>query len=768
MDQEKPEIQFYLERLKKKINSINKQPESFYKSPNSYIPSILEDLNHIDDSMSKNISIDFSANYSISESEKLLAELNLLISINQQKDKLILDSLEDIKGIGPKIKSHLNEMGIKSIEDLLLHFPFRYENISTNTQSDKQLMTGIFIKSEIIRTKSGKRMFRAHFKDELSIFTAVWIRFSNKYPAASLKKGKKYHLFGECKDFFHNISFFHPEFLNDNDLEKIRPIYSISLDVKQKKITSIIETAINNYKRSIPDNIPYRFIRKYNFPSIAESLSQIHSPANMYDAEQLMNRDHKAISRFIYEEFLYIQTGFLIQKSSYDQIKGPSISVDKHQLEEIKHIMPFALTKAQKTVLSDILNDMKSLKQMNRLIQGDVGSGKTIIAFIAALIAVNNGYQVAIIAPTEVLAEQHHLSLLSFIGTKYSSIVLTGGIKNSIKTENISRIESGEINIIIGTHAILEETVKFNNLGLAIIDEQHRFGVMQRKSLIDKGYSPHILLMTATPIPRTLAISCYGDLDISLIDELPPGRIPIITKSADISKISQLLPFIQKEINKGRNIFFVYPLIEESDKMDIQSATEGYNVLDKQFGAKVALLHGKMKSDDKRNIIECFKSKNIRILISTTVIEVGIDMPEATVMVIMNAERFGLAQLHQLRGRVGRSNLKSYCFLMHAKSLTDEGKKRIDAMCKYGNGFKLSEIDLEIRGPGDFLGTRQSGIPELKFANLLTDAKILQQARNDASEMIRDDPFLEKSENFIIKQSIKEKWSKSFNMINIG
>jgi ATP-dependent DNA helicase RecG len=406
---------------------------------------------------------------------------------------------------------------------------------------------------------------------------------------------------------------------------------------------------------------------------------------------------------------------------------------------------------------------------MNRLIQGDVGSGKTIVAFIAALVAILNGYQVAVIAPTEILAEQHFFNFNKLIGKNFTSLLLTSSVKKNQKEEFKEIIKKGDVDFVFGTHALIQEDVMFHRLGLAIIDEQHRFGVLQRKALSDKGYNPDILLMSATPIPRTLALTLYGDLDVSIIDELPPGRKPIKTKIVKEEHISQVYEFIKKELEKGNQAYIVYPLINESEVMDLKAAVSGYENLQKIFGSEyVGLLHGKMKADEKNETMQKFKDKKIKILVSTTVIEVGVDIPDATIMVIEDAYRFGIAQLHQLRGRIGRSDKPSYCFLIYNKNISDDAYKRISAVEKYQDGFKLAEIDLEMRGPGDFFGTRQSGLPAFKFANIIRDMDILIKSRTEAAHILENDPFLEKSSHTVLKQVLAEKWKREIDFLEIG
>ena len=432
--------------------------------------------------------------------------------------------------------------------------------------------------------------------------------------------------------------------------------------------------------------------------------------------------------------------------------------------------MPFKLTKGQKKVLLDIFNDMVKNKQMNRLIQGDVGSGKTIIAFISAAVAVYNGYQAVILAPTEVLAEQHYDNAEKFFSRLNINIcLLTSSVTRKNKEIIKEKLLKGEIDIIIGTHALIEYDVEFKKLGFIIADEQHRFGVHQRKILIDKGYNPDILLMTATPIPRTLAMTLYGDLDVSVIDELPPGRIPCITKAYRASQINKAFDFVEEILNDKKKAYFIYPLIDESDKLELKAATKSYEEVKKYFsGKKVGLLHGKMKPDEKRQLLHDFKYSDIDILVSTTVVEVGVDVPEATVILIENAERFGLSQLHQLRGRVGRNDMQSYCLLIASDKISEYGEKRIKAMLEYKDGFKLAEADLELRGQGDFFGTKQSGMPDLQFADIIKDIHLIQQVKTDVADILDEDTDLSMKKNNILYNRLKEMYKDSTSYFGIG
>ncbi len=757
------------ENLKEVFYLIKQNQKNFYDNPNPYLNKILKYLN--DENLKSKITKLLTKPFRIKELDDLIVEITLLLSETQMKlNKIDLSVIEidKIKGVGGKTKTYFENIGIISVENLLYYFPYKYETIGGENFGDKAVLSGKFIRYETVFTRNGKRIFKAYFQSDNDFFSAVWFKFSKFYPSNILKPENKYNLFGQISYFSGIKTVTHPEFLDESEINTVRPIYSSVGNLKQKNIQNIVKNALNDYCKYLIDYLPFHILRKYGFPSIMQTVKFLHFPHNLEDVTRIYERTSPMIKRLIYEELFYLQLGLALKKNQYDKISGQVISITKELLNKIKDYMPFKLTKSQKKVLTEIFNDIASGKQMNRLLQGDVGSGKTIIAFIVASVMCENGFQTAIIAPTEVLAEQHFKKFKAFAGSNYRCEFLSGSTKQKDRKKIYEMIKNGDIDVIIGTHAVIQDKVDFKNLGLAIIDEQHRFGVMQRKCLIDKGLNPHILLMTATPIPRTLAISYYGDLDISIIDELPSGRKPIKTFFLPMSEMKKLLNIIKEQINKNRNIYIVYPLIEESEHFNAENAVKGFEYFNNIFGNKTAILHGKMKSEEKNSILNDFLNKKYQILISTTVIEVGIDVPDATLMVIMNAERFGLSQLHQLRGRVGRSNVQSFCVLVVSEELSEEGKERVNAMVKYTDGFKLSEIDLKMRGPGDFFGVRQSGMPELKYANLFEDSHILNNAKRDAFQIIYKDSDLMLPENRIIKQGLTKKWKKTLDMIRVG
>jgi len=762
----------YISELKKRILLLKKNPSPLYHDTKNTLNSLLLIVNNIDKNLAtKILQVLESNNFKAAVLDELISDLYIsLVSQDNKSNLSVLNfPVDKIKGVGEKLKANLHSINIKTVNDLLLFFPNKYEYVSSNNFG-KKILTGKYFSHEYVKTKFGKNYLFVIFQGENGEhFSGVWFNYSKKYPIPFLQSSNKLSLYGEVKNFRGLESIVHPEFIDTTEIDKIRVKYPVGTKIKNKIFCNLVKNTYESYFEYLYESLPEYILRKYGFPEIKQALKGIHFPAEPENVNELNLFQSIYHKRFIFEELFYLQLGFAVKKHNYQKNKGIEFKIERSFLERIKPFVPFKLTNAQRNVLRDIFNDMKSQIQMNRLIQGDVGSGKTIVSFIAALVAILNGYQVAVIAPTEILAEQHFNNFNKLINNNFTSALLTSAVKKSEK-ENIKNfIKNHEIDFVFGTHAIIQEDVVFNKLGLAIIDEQHRFGVLQRKALSDKGLNPDILLMSATPIPRTLALTLYGDLDISIIDELPPGRKTIITKALSEHKTDVAVHAIKAELNKGNQAYVVYPLIEESEVMDLKAATIGYEKFSKIFGVKnVGLLHGKMKSLEKKEIMDRFKNKEIKVLISTTVIEVGVDVPDATIMVIENAERFGIAQLHQLRGRIGRSDKQSYCFLIYSEKVNDEGLKRIRAMEQYNDGFRLAEIDLEMRGPGDFYGVRQSGLPSFKFSNIIRDAKILVEARKEALEIIQNDPYLEKPENNILRQVLKEKWKKEIELIQIG
>jgi ATP-dependent DNA helicase RecG len=516
--------------------------------------------------------------------------------------------------------------------------------------------------------------------------------------------------------------------------------------------------------------LPDHLIKKYSLMPAADALFEIHFPTKEKDIAVLNRGMSAAHRRLSFEELLSLELGLALRKRGVTvEKKGISFKPIGILEAELRKNLSFKLTNAQERVIAEIKKDMTAGHPMNRLIQGDVGCGKTIVAMIASLVAVENGYQACIMAPTEILAEQHSKNIIAMAGPLGISVrLLTGSIKKKEKEALLAEIVSGVAQIVIGTHALIEQNVKFHRLGLAIIDEQHRFGVMQRSTLTAKGYEPDVLVMTATPIPRTLALTVYGDLDVSVIDELPPGRSPIITRLYFESRRREAYQFIENELKKERQVYVVYPLVEETEKSDLKAATEMAAHLQKDIfpSWKIGLLHGRMKANEKEAVMAEFKSGETHILVSTTVIEVGVDVPNATVMVIEHPERFGLAQLHQLRGRVGRGGHQSYCILMGPRMFAEDARERLNAFSRTNDGFKIAEEDLRLRGPGEFFGTRQSGLPDLHAANIIRDADLLDRARSEAFELINQDPALANYPR--LRALLERKWQGKLGLMSVG
>lgn len=689
---------------------------------------------------------------------------------NQAAFSFINESIIKLNGIGEKSQAGFNRLKIYTVKDIIFSFPYRYEVLIPDIHNEKSVLAGTFLNSGIVRTHRGKSIYKAVFKAHNGYFACLWVNFNASYPSSLLHTNSMHYMYGTVTKFENMPSIFHPEIINKEDIGKIRSIYTVPAGVTVTAYRKFLKEALDKGLKYVSETLPEYILDKYNYPDIKDAVKTLHYPETKENVESIINRKHPAYVRFIYEELFYLQLVMQLKRKTYTKGLGIKFNIDKEYLEEINQIMPFKLTKGQKKVLLDIFNDMVKNKQMNRLIQGDVGSGKTIIAFISAAVAVHNGYQAVILAPTEVLAEQHYNNAEKFFSKlKINVCLLTGSVTKKNKEIIKEKLVNGEIDIIIGTHALIEEDVEFKKLGFIIADEQHRFGVHQRKILIDKGYNPDILLMTATPIPRTLAMTLYGDLDVSVIDELPPGRIPCITKAYRASQITKAFDFVEEMLNDKKKAYFIYPLIDESDKLELKAATQSYEEVKKYFsGKKVGLLHGKMKPDEKRQLLHDFKYSDMDILVSTTVVEVGVDVPEATVILIENAERFGLSQLHQLRGRVGRNDIQSYCLLVASDKISEYGEKRIKAMLEYKDGFKLAEADLELRGQGDFFGTKQSGMPDLHFADIIKDIKIIQQVKNDVADIFEEDADLSMKKNNILYNRLKEMYKDSTSYFGIG
>lgn len=683
----------------------------------------------------------------------------------------ILD--QDIKylsGVGPQRQQILNkELGIHSFGDLLEYYPYKHVD-RTKIYKIRELtmempfvqIRGRILSYETFEMGPRKKRLVAHFSDGTDVMDLVW--FSGvQYIKKSYKVGKEYIVFGRPGVFNGRYQLSHPEMdevdslvLNDMGMQ---PYYSTTERMKKAGMTSRtmerITKSLLQKIPTLPETLPDYITQPLHLMSRDEAMRLVHYPHNQYELQH-------ARERLKFEELFYVQLNILrYAANNRKKYKGYLLPKVGDAFNDFyKNNLPFELTGAQKRVMHEIHKDMNTGRQMNRLIQGDVGSGKTLVALMAMLIAVDNGFQAVMMAPTEILAEQHLATISEFLkGMNIRVELLTGIVKGKRREAVMEGLKNGEVNILVGTHAIIEDNVVFNNLGLAVIDEQHRFGVAQRAKLWSKNDNPpHILVMTATPIPRTLAMTIYGDLDVSVIDELPPGRKPIMTLHKYENQMVSLYDGIRKEVSKGRQVYVVYPLITESEKMDLQDLEAGFAHLQEVFPTyKLSKVHGKMKPAEKEEEMQRFAKGETQMLVATTVIEVGVNVPNASVMVIMEAQRFGLSQLHQLRGRVGRGADQSYCILVSDHQLSKETKKRLDIMCETNDGFRIAEADLKLRGPGDLEGTQQSGMAfDLKIANIATDGQLVQMARDEAQKIIDSDPDCDAPEHAMLWKRLAE------------
>ena len=690
-----------------------------------------------------------------------------------------------LQGVGPKRAELLNkELGIYTFRDLLYFFPYKYID-RTRFYKIAELDPDLpFVQIKgIIRGYSteghgqAKRLV-ADFHDETGSLKLVWFK-GGKWITGSFTPGVEYIVFGKPGVFNGTINIVHPEIeAADKIAERLNSAlqaqYSSTEKLKNqfissKTISKLIGNMLKQLKIRLPETLPQYLITRYKLMNLHDALHKIHFPANPEELE-------KSRYRLKFEELFYIQLNLLRYKTNRNiKYKGFVFSNVGDTFNNFYYNnLPFSLTDAQKRVMKEIRKDLGSGKQMNRLLQGDVGSGKTLVALMSMLIAIDNGYQACIMAPTEILANQHYQTIFKLLeGMDVKIRLLTGSSKKASRKSIAESLMDKSLNILIGTHALLEESVQFANLGLVIIDEQHRFGVEQRSKLWQKNLNPpHILVMTATPIPRTLAMTLYGDLDVSVIDELPPGRVPIKTMHFTDSERNKVFGFIRNQIAEHRQIYVVYPLIKESETMDYKDLEDGWDTFSRVFPAPkycISIVHGKMTPANKEMSMKLFKDGVAHILIATTVIEVGVDIPNATVMVIESAERFGLSQLHQLRGRVGRGADQSYCILMSSDKLSKEAAKRIEVMISTNDGFEIAETDLQLRGPGDIEGTMQSGIPfDLKIADLGKDGQIIEYVRHIAEEILNLDPLLENNLNMIFRTELKRIFSQKQSWSNIS
>ncbi len=694
--------------------------------------------------------------------------------------------LRYVKGIGPRRAEELAAEGVQTVEDLLYHLPFRYEDrsrflpIASLVAGIKGTVRGRVVTAVLRRTRArGFAIFEALVEDASGAIRAIF--FNQPYLRTLLTRGREVILYGEAslsRFGRRSLVLESPQFevLAEDEAEPIHtgrvvPIYPRLPGLSSRAIRTLVHRVLKDLPGSLPDPLPPGLSSARGFLPRREALALAHFPPEDADPLKLQTGRTPAHGRLIFEEFFFLQLGFALARRENEAMRRPGggLRVDDGIRERLRAVLPFRLTAAQRGALKEIADDLMAPRPMNRLLQGDVGSGKTVVALLAALLVVENGGQVAFMAPTEILAEQHHRSFRRILAGKgYSIGLLTAGVQGAARRQVLNGLRSGAIPILVGTHALVEEEVRFRALRLAVIDEQHRFGVAQRARLRSKGERPDVLVMTATPIPRTLALTVYGDLDLSVIDEMPPGRRPVRTVVRGEDSRRRVFEFLRAQIAEGRQAYVVYPLVEESEKSELRAAVAMAERLRQEVfpDLAVGLLHGRMKPEEREAVMAEFVSGRLSLLVATTVIEVGIDVPNATVMVIEQAERFGLSQLHQLRGRVGRGSHESYCILMSGPEVTEEAQRRIQVMCECSDGFVIARRDLEMRGPGEFLGTRQSGIPDLRVGDILRDHEILEDARREAfaaAESFRTGPRPPET-----IRHLSRRWSGRLGMIQIG
>lgn len=661
--------------------------------------------------------------------------------------KSLADPISVLKGVGPKSAVALNKLGLNTVEDLLLAYPFRYDdfavrNLSEIADQEKVALKGT-VASEAVLTHFGRKKSRLNFRLLIEHDVIMVTFFNQPYLAQKVEVGKEMAIYGKWDSKRQRLSGMKILY-NAAGSSDIAGVYRSSKDVKQPTIKKLVRQAYDEYKDVLVDVIPEKTRHKFRLLPRETMIHDMHFPKDQ-KAARLARRSA------IFDEFFCFQIKLQFIKKTEHQERGIKIGYDNKLLKKFIAALPFELTSAQKKVVNEICSDMHHNVHMNRLLQGDVGSGKTVVAAIALYAAVTANFQAALMAPTEILAQQHAEKLDQlFSDFDVTVALLTGATAGKVKLrrELLKHLSDGKINIVVGTHALIQNDVVFKSLGLVVTDEQHRFGVNQRQKFKEKGHLPDVLAMTATPIPRTLAITMYGEMDVSTITELPQGRLPIETVWLREKQLGEALAFLKKELSLGSQAYVISPLIEESEMMDLKNAEEIFTKLKKKFEPQyhVGLLHGRMKGSEKNEIMTAFKGKKIDVLVSTTVIEVGVDVPNATMMLILDADRFGLAQLHQLRGRVGRGKKKSYCFLI-ADPKNDYGVSRMKVMAETNDGFVIAQKDLELRGQGDILGSKQAGAPEFKVGDPVADLRILQSAQQEAAEIINDPKFMYKSEN---------------------
>jgi len=696
-------------------------------------------------------------------------------------------ALQYLKRVGPRRAADLQRAGLHTIEDLLYRFPIRYEDrghfqtIASLRPGVTASIAGEVVSGEVRPTRRPRfRIFQLVVRDGTGSLRAIW--FNQPFLADVFHPHQRVILFGKMELTPHGLQMQSPQYEvlrqetdaageggDDDTLHtgRIVPVYEKTGTLTTKMQRVLVHEALAQLPATLPDPIPAAVLERQQLVDRRRALQEVHFPPEGIAVDELNRFRSAAQRRLIFEEFFLFQLGLILRKRrSAEEQKPRAVQITDPIRDAVRRVLPFRLTGDQKKAIAEIVADMQRTTPMNRLLQGDVGSGKTIVALMAAVVAMENGFQVAFMAPTEILAEQHYITIRKLLeASRFRITLLTGSTPARQRREAQAELAAGSLHLAVGTHALVQDPIAFRELGLVVIDEQHRFGVMQRATLRSKGMHPDVLVMTATPIPRTLALTTYGDLDVSIMREMPPGRQPITTIAKPESRRDEIYDFVREQVDGGRQVYVIYPLVEESEKVDLKAATEMADHLAQEvFQAyRVALLHGRMKSDAKERVMGAFARGEIDILVSTTVVEVGVDVANATVMLVEHAERFGLSQLHQLRGRVGRGAHASYCILLYQSPLSDQGRDRLKALTDTTDGFVIAERDLEQRGPGDFFGTRQSGMPTLRVGDLLRDHQLMEEARREAIEALDD-----VRESATLTALVRSGWEQRFGLVGVG
>jgi ATP-dependent DNA helicase RecG len=684
------------------------------------------------------------------------------------------DRLQYVRGVGPKREAMLERLGVRTVRDLLYYFPRKYHDRSRlvpirDVHPDTRAMVvGDVVDVRLRRRGRGRGVLTAKVRDETGELKAVW--FNQNYLADRFAAGDTVLLWGPVR-FYNGLELVNPGFEHvgpeehggtalTDEMARLVPVYPLTEGLSQGQLRPILRAALDQYGAEAPDILPEPLRRRHGLSPIAHALEQAHFP------ESVEAKD-AAKHRLVYEEFLVFQLAVALRRHAVKSARGITFKTSAEFDRRIRALFPFDLTRAQERALADITDDMRRPAPMNRLLQGDVGCGKTVVAAYAMLLAVANKYQAAIMAPTEILAEQHHRTFSRMLADSRVGMQLL--TRSSDRRAALAAIERGEVDVVIGTHAVIQHDVAFHRLGFVVVDEQHKFGVLQRAHLRWKGRSPDVLVMTATPIPRTLALTLFGDLDVSVIDELPPGRKPVKTRRISPRHLGRAYDFIRRQVAAGRQAYVVCPLVEQSEALDLRSATETADELDRRVFPEynVGLLHGRMTGEEKERAMAAFARGDLQVLVSTIVIEVGIDVPNASVMLILHAERFGLAQLHQLRGRIGRGADQAHCLLC-GDPKAEEAQRRLDVMCETTDGFRIAEEDLRLRGTGELFGTRQHGLPDVRIGDFVEDIATLERARDDAAALVGADPRLERPEHAALRRRLLDLYEGRLALVGIG